>query len=402
MDFRFTPKEEALRKEFDDFFTAEMKNAPRHWSASMEAIFSEECWDFFRQMAKKLGTRGWLSRPWPKQSGGEDAPLTEQYVFSDVQGYHLGAGVDPMGVLMLAPTLAMWATDEQKKEHLLPMAHGERFWCQLWSEPNAGSDLASVTTAAVKDGEHYVINGQKTWCSGAHHADWGFGVFRTAFDEAHRRGKGLSFILVDMKTPGVSVKPILTMNGAHLFNEVFFDNVRVPVRNRVGTENDGWMVSQMTSNYERSMVMVASGMRRLFDELVAFCGEKSWNGRPLAANPLVRNRLGELAAEIEVARSLSLQVLWKQMTLKSIEEAAGAACTAKVLVSELNEHLTFTGCRILGPYGTVRDSKWAPLRGYYEDSYQICKGLSIAMGSNEVMRNIICWVGMGLPRLKGG
>lgn len=402
MDFGFSPREENLRKEFDDFFRAEMNNAPRRWSASMEAIFSEECWVFFKQAARKLGARGWLSRPWPKEYGGADAPLTEQYIFSDIQGYNLGAGVDPMGVLMLAPTLSMWATHEQKLEHLIPMSKGERFWCQLWSEPNAGSDLASVTTAAVKDGDYYVINGQKTWSSGAHHADWGFGVFRTAFDEAHKRGKGLSFLLVDMRTPGISIKPILTMNGAHLFNEVFFDNVRVPVANRIGAENEGWTVSQLTSNYERSMVMVTSGLRRLFDELVVFCGETNWNARILAENPLVRNRMGELATEIEVARSLSLQVLWKQMTLRSIEEAAGAACTAKVFTSELNEHLAYTGCRVMGLYGTVKDSRWAPLRGYYEDSYQICKGLSIAMGSNEVMRNIICWVGMGLPRLKGG
>jgi len=402
MDFRFTPKEEALRKEFDDFFKTEMKNAPPHWSASMEAIFSEECWEFFKQTARKLGARGWLSRPWPKEYGGADAPLTEQYIFSDVQGYNLGAGVDPMGVLMLAPALVMWGTHEQKKEHLLPMARGERFWAQLWSEPNAGSDLASVTTIAAREGDYYIINGQKTWSSGAHHADWGFGIFRTGLDEAHKRGRGLSFILVDMKTPGITVRPILTMNSAYLFNEVFFDNVRVPVRNRVGEENEGWTVSQLTSNYERSMVMLTSGLRRIFDELVQFCSETKWNGKILAEDPVARNRLGELATEIEVARSLSLQVIWKQMTLKSIEDVAAAACTAKVFATELNEHLTYTGCRIMGLYGTLKDSRWAPLKGYFEDSYQICKGLSVAMGSNEVMRNLICWVGMGLPRIKGG
>jgi alkylation response protein AidB-like acyl-CoA dehydrogenase len=403
MDYRFTPDEEALRTEFNDLFKTEMKNAPRQWGASMEAIFSEECWDFFKQMAKKLATKGWLSRPWPKEYGGADAPLIEQYIFSDVQGYNLGAGVDPMGILMLAPTLVLWGTTEQKKEHLLPMARGERFWTQLWSEPNAGSDLASVTTSAIKEGDYYIINGQKTWSSGAHHADWGFGVFRTGFDpELHRRGRGLSFILVDMKTPGINVRPILSMNGAHLFNEVFFDNVRVPLYNRVGEENQGWTVSQMTSNYERSMVMVTSGLRRIFDEFVGFCGDTIWDNKTLAEDPLVRNRLGELAIKMEVARSLSLHVLWKQMTFTTIEDVATPACAAKVFTTELNEHLTYTGCQIMGLYGTVKDSKWAPLKGYFENSYQICKGLSIAMGSNEVMRNIICWIGMGLPRIRGG
>ena len=403
MDFRFTPEEEVLRKEFDDFFKREMKDAPSHWGASMEAVFSEECWGFFKEMARKLGDKGWLSRPWPKEYGGVDAPLTEQYIFSDVQGYNLGAGVDPMGILMLAPTLVFWGTHEQKKEYLLPMARGELFWTQLWSEPNAGSDLASLTTSAVTEGDYYIINGQKTWSSGAHHADWGFGVFRTGFDpEIHRRGRGLSFILVDMKTPGISVRPILSMNSAHLFNEVFFDNVRVPVCNLVGEENNGWTVSQITSNYERSMVMLTSGLRRIFDELAGFCGEKQWNGRILAEDPLVRHRMGELAVEMEVARSLSLHVLWKQMTVTTIEDVATPACTAKVFATELNEHLTYTGCQIMGHYGTLKDSKWAPLKGYFENSYQICKGLSIAMGSNEIMRNIICWVGMGLPRIRGG
>ena len=399
MDFRFTPKEEALRKEFDDFFKMEMKNAPRHWGASMEAIFSEECWDFFKEMAKKLGAKGWLSRPWPKEYGGVDAPLMEQYIFSDVQGYNLGAGVDPMGIQMLAPTLTFWGTHEQKEEHLLPMARGERFWCQLWSEPNAGSDLASLTTRAVREGDYYIINGQKTWISGAHHADWGFGVFRTGFDpQIHRRGRGLSYILVDMKTPGITINPILSMNGTHLFNEVFFEDVHVPVRNRVGEENQGWAVSQMSSNYERSMVMLTSGTRRVFDELVEFCEETKRDGKTLAEDPLVRNRLGELAVETEVARSLSLLVLWRQMTVTTIEDVATPACAAKVFATELNEHLVFTGCQIMGPYGIVKDSKWAPLKGYFEDNYQICKGLSIGMGSNEIMRNIICWVGMGLPR----
>lgn len=403
MDFRFTPEEEALRQEFDGFFKSEMEAAPHHWGASMEAIFSEECWDFFKAMASKLGARGWLSRPWPKEYGGLDAPLTEQYIFSDVQGYNLGAGVDPMGVLMLAPTLIFWGTHEQKQEHLLPMALGERFWTQLWSEPNAGSDLASITTRAERGKDHYIINGQKTWSSGAHHADWGFGVFRTGFDpEIHRRSRGLSFLLVDMKTPGITVRPIISMDGSHLFNEVFFDSVRVPVHNRVGEENEGWPVSQITSNFERSMVMLTSGLRRIFDELVGFCGETNWNGKTLAKDPLVRNRLGALATEMEIARSLSLHVLWKQMTVTSIEDVATPACAAKIFATELNEHLTYTGCQIMGLYGTVKDSRWAPLRGFFESSYQICKGLSIAMGSNEIMRNIICWVGMGLPRIKGG
>ena len=176
--------------------------------------------------------------------------MTDQLLFNEIKSYYRAPGVDIQSVGMLAPTLLKSGNEEQKRQHLPPIARGEIFWCQGWSEPNAGSDLASLTTRAVWNGDDYVINGQKTWCSGAHRAHWGFILART--DPEQPRHRGLSFFLVDLKTPGITIRPIHHMDGSLMFNDIYFDDVRVPVRNMVGEENRGWYVSLMTMNFERS------------------------------------------------------------------------------------------------------------------------------------------------------
>ncbi len=396
MDFRFTPEEEALRKEFDDFYREEMKNAPPEWGTSMEAMFGlDACWDFHKKMAKKLAAKDWLSRPWPKEYGGQDASLIEQFIFSDVQGYHRGAGVDPWGMSMLAPTLLFGGSDEQKKEHLPYIARAERFWTQLWSEPGAGSDLASLTTRAVRQGDNYIVNGQKIWTSGAHRADWGFMLART--DPNSKRSRGLSFFLVDMKSPGITIRPILSLEGSHLFNEVFFDDVHIPARNLVGEENQGWITSQMTSNFERSMIMIFSFLKRELEELVEFCQETKKDGKPLAQDPFVRHRLAQLAIDIESGRAYAYFVVWNQIK-GGLIVAGSYAAAAKVMATELNQRFFYTGCQILGLYSQVGESRWAPMQGKFEKEYQQCVSLNMGGGTSEVMRNLVCSLGLGLPR----
>jgi len=396
MDFRFTPEEEALRKEFDDFFRQEMKNAPPEWGTSMEAMFGlDACWEFHKKMAKKLAAKGWLTRPWPREYGGLDAPLIEQFIFSEVQGYHRGAGVDPWGIQMLAPTLLVSASDEQKHEHLPYIARAERFWTQLWSEPGAGSDLASLTTRAVKQGDHYVVNGQKTWTSGAHRADWGFLLARTNPEE--KRGRGISFFLVDMKTPGITIRPIPSIEGSHLFNEVFLDDVRIPAKNLVGEENQGWLASQMTSNFERSMIMLFSFLKRELEELIELCKEMKIGGRVVTEDPIVRHRLAQLAIEIDAGRAFAYSVVWNQHK-GGLVASGHMAAAAKVLATELNQRFFYTGCQILGLFSQVRESKWAPLQGKYEKEYQQCVSLNMGGGTSEIMRNLVCTLGLGLPR----
>jgi alkylation response protein AidB-like acyl-CoA dehydrogenase len=396
MDFRFTPEEEALRKEFDDFFKEEMKKAPPQWGTSMEAIFGiDECWEFHEQTARKLAAKDWLARPWPREYGGQEASLVEQFIFNDVMGYHRGAGVDHWGIALLAPTLLFSANDEQKREHLPPIARAEIFWTQLWSEPGAGSDLASLTTRAVRDGDDYIVSGQKTWTSGGHRADWGFMLARTNPEE--KRSRGLSFFLVDMKSPGITIEPILNLEGSHLFNEVFLDDVRVPARNMVGGENQGWVASQMTSNFERSMIQLFAYLTRELEELVEFCKEPKWGGEVLANNPLVRHTLAQLAIEIEAGRAFSYSILWEQIK-GGLIMAAPLAAAAKVLATELVQRFTYAGSEILGLYGQVKESRWAPLQGRFEKEYQLCPGLNMAGGTSEIMRNLICSLGLGLPR----
>jgi alkylation response protein AidB-like acyl-CoA dehydrogenase len=396
MDFRLTPEQETLKKEFDEFFRKEMKNAPPGWVSGMESLFSEEGFTFHRQIAKKLIEKGWLVRHWPKEYGGQDAPIIEQLLFSEAMGYHRAVGVDPWGIYLLAPTLLAVGSEEQKREHLPPMARAERFWCQGWSEPNAGSDLASLTTRAVRDGDDYIINGQKTWTSGAQYADWMFMLARTNPEE--KRSRGLSYFLLDLKTPGITLRPIYGMDGSYMFNEVYFDDVRVPSRNRVGEENEGWVITRATMNFERSNVGMMVGAKRDLEELVEFCKETRWNGKTLAENPFVRHGLAQLAIEIEVGRAMSYRIAWLQEK-GGLIAAAAAASAAKVYGSELAQRFAYTGSQILGLYGQVKKgSKWAPLMGKFEHLYQFFPGMNIGGGSSEIQRNLIAWVGLGLPR----
>lgn len=396
MDFRYTPEEKALEKEFDAFFREEMKSAPSEWGTSLESMIGvDECWEFHKATAKKLAAKGWLARPWPKEYGGQEASLIEQFIFNDVMGYHKGAGVDHWGVALLAPTLLVGANEEQKMEHLPPVARGEIWWTQLWSEPGAGSDLASLTTRAVRDGDDYIINGQKVWTTGGHRADWGFLLART--DPEQRRSRGLSFFLLDMKSPGVTIKPILHMEKSHLFNEVFFDDVHIPARNRVGEENEGWVASQMTANFERSMIELFSFLRRELEEMVEYCKETNRGGGTLAGNALNRHRLAQIAIDIEAGRAFSYSIVWSQIK-GGLIMAAPLAAAAKVLATELVQRFDYIGCDILGQYGQVRQSRWAPLMGRFEKGYQTSPGLCMAGGTSEIMRNLICTLGLGLPR----
>jgi len=400
LDFRLTPEQEALKKEFEDFFREEMQKAP---SRGAENIYdNDEAWDFHCYTARRLGERGWLSLPWPKECGGKEAPIVEQLLFNEVRSYYRAPGIDVQGVSMLAPTLIATANEEQKQRFLPPIARGEVTWCQGWSEPNAGSDLASLTTRAAKDGDYYVINGQKTWTSGAHRAQWCFMLART--DPEQPRHRGLSFFLVDMKSPGLTIRPLKSMNDSHMFNEMFFDDVRVPRKNLVGEENRGWYVSLMTMSCERSSIGFMAEAKRTLEDLVEFCRETKRNGKPLSEHPMVRSILAQMSIEIEVGQAFSYNVAWLQQKGmgKGMEEAmkaAIAACACKVYGSELGQRLAYAGSRILGLYGQVKaGSKWAPLTGRFESSYQECISINIGGGTSEIQRNVIALRGLELPR----
>jgi len=396
LDFLLTPGQEALKKEFENFFREEMKKAPL---LGAENIYdNDEAWDFHCYMARKLGERGWLSRPWPKEYGGQAAPIIEQLLFNEVRAYYRAPGVDYQGLGMLAPTLLASGNEEQKQQHLPPIARGEIMWCQGWSEPNAGSDLASLKTKAVRDGDYYIINGQKAWTSGAHRAQWCFMLART--DPSQTRHRGLSFFLVDMKSPGLKLRPVRALNGTHMFNEMFFDDVKVPRENMVGEENRGWYVSLMTMNFERSSIGFMAEAKRNLEELIEFCKETKRDGQRLSEQPVVRSLLAQLVIEVEIGLALSYKVAWLQGKGEAfVIPAAIAGCAGKVYGSELGQRLAYAGSRILGLYGQVKAaSNWSPLKGRFESSYQECVSLNMGGGTSEIMRNVIAMRGLEMPR----
>jgi alkylation response protein AidB-like acyl-CoA dehydrogenase len=289
----------------------------------------------------------------------------------------------------------MYGSEEQKREHLPPIAAADVTWCQGYSEPESGSDLASLKTRAVRDGDDYVINGQKIWTSNAHRADWIFLLART--DPDAPKHKGISFLVAPVRTPGISTRPLINMADVHLFNEVFFEDVRIPATNLVGDENRGWYVGAALLDFERSNIASAAATRRSLEELVDYCSEGRGDGRSLMSETTIRNRLAEIAIETEAGRFLSYRVASMQARgeVPNME-----ASVAKLYHSELSQRLAGTGIQIMGLHGQVRgeSKKWARLRGEFTLTYMTSVGLTIAGGTSEIMRNIIAQRGLGLPR----
>ncbi|UCH87115.1 MAG: acyl-CoA dehydrogenase family protein [Dehalococcoidia bacterium] len=393
MDFRFTAEEEAFRQEVREFIRREM---PPDW----EGVFleeEEEDWKQGRAFVKKLSQKGWVAPAWPKEYGGMEASPALQLVYNEEMGYHrapIGSIIQAVGYI--GPAILFFGTEEQKNQHLPPITAGEIVWCQGFSEPEAGSDLASLKCRAVKDGDDWVINGDKIWTSNAHRSEWCILLART--DPAAPKHKGISFFLVDMQTPGITVQPTINMANVHSFNQVFFEDVRVPSSALLGQENQGWYIAAMTLDYERSSLVAAavSMAKRGLDDLVEYCKETKVNGRSLLDNPLVRHKLSEMAIEIEVGKYMVYRVV-SQQARKEPGSIEAAVC--KLYNTEMDVRLANTGIQILGLYGQLhKDSKWVRMMGRFQKSYLYAIAMVIGGGSSEIQRNIIAMRGLGLPR----
>jgi len=397
MDFHFTEEQETFRQEIRNFLAGEL---PPDWmERGVLDLESAESDAFFRSMALKLGKKGWLSLTWPKEYGGQERTQIEQLILSEEMAYHGGneaPGVNIMGCKMLAPTLLLYGTEEQKRRHLPGIAKGEVMWCEGFSEPGAGSDLASLQLRAVEEEDCYVINGQKTYISFAHRADWCFFLARTD-PEAMPKHRGISFFLVDHRnTPGITISPLINLADIHSFNEVFFDDVRVPKENMVGEKNRGWFVALAVLSFERSGIERPAWGRRLFEQLVQYAKETERDGVPLARYPLIRQKLAELAIEIEISRLFCYRVAWLQSQGLTLNYEASVS---RVFGAELVQRITNTGLQIMGLYGQLGpSSRWAPLAGLMEREYLHGLALTIAAGTSEVQRNIIAIRGLSLPR----
>jgi 3-oxocholest-4-en-26-oyl-CoA dehydrogenase alpha subunit len=391
MEFVFTPEQEDFRQELRQFLQAELP-ADAGGDGDEEG---GEAWEFSKQFQKKLAARGWLVPQWPKQYGGADMGILEQLILQEEMAYRGAPIPGSSGIRMLGPVLMLYGTEEQKREHLPGIASGDVIWCQGYSEPGSGSDLASLQTRAVRDGDEYVINGQKIWTSNAHRADWIFLLGRTDPDAPKHRG--ISFFVFPMKTPGISVQPLINLAGIHGFNQTFYDNVRVPVKSLVGEENRGWYVGAALLDFERSNISGAATSKRSLEQLTQYCRETMSDGGSLFSQPLVRNKLAQLAIETEVGRLLSYRVASIQARGQIPNKEASMA---KLYHSELAQRLAGTGVQIMGLYGQVRPEspRWARLRGQFTMRYMTSVSGTIAAGTSEIQRNIIATRGLGLPR----
>jgi alkylation response protein AidB-like acyl-CoA dehydrogenase len=384
MQFRFPPEEEAFREEIRAFLRAEL---PEQRPDGIDG------WKFSRAFIKKLAERGWLTLAWPKEWGGGAAPHLRQLVFNEEMAYWDAPGTD-LGVDRVGPTIMLHGTEAQKQHHLPVIARGDEIWCQGFSEPSAGSDLASLQTRAVEDGDTFVINGSKIWTSLAHFAQWMILLARTNVDAPKHRG--ISFFLLDMKTPGITIRPLVDMLGRHTFNQVFFDNVRVPRDSVVGEVNRGWYVATTTLDFERSGIQRVIGGMKTCESLIAYAGEQLRAGAPRPGFEAIKLRLADLAIDYEVGRLLSYRVGWLQS--KGIVPNYEAS-VSKMYGSELTQRMAGTGMQLLWLGGQLAPgSPWAPLRGRIETLYLNAAALTIAAGTSEINRGIIAGRGLGLPR----
>jgi alkylation response protein AidB-like acyl-CoA dehydrogenase len=271
MDFKDSVEEAAFRQEVSVFIQGNLPSSMRETEIDANEDGGSALEDWRKQWRAALGRKGWIAPHWPKEYGGAGMSPTEQFIFNEEMALNRAPNAGGMGVQMIGPTLILYGNDEQKKEHLPKITSGEVQWCQGYSEPGAGSDLASLQTRAVRDGDDYVINGQKIWTSGAHRADWMFMLARTDPDAPKHRG--ISMLLLDMKRPGIHVQPLITMANEHVFNQEFFDNVRVPMANRVGDENRGWYVGATLLDFERSNIGASIGLKHAVNDLTTYARE---------------------------------------------------------------------------------------------------------------------------------
>ena len=388
MDFEFSADQESWRNEIRGWIREEFGEDWNGLDVSNDEEGSDEAWAFSKSIRAKLAEKGWTAPAWPTEHGGMGLSFAEQAIFNEELAYNRVPGPDLISVGYVGPTLLVYGTDDQKSQFLDDIVNSRASWCQGYSEPGSGSDLASLQTRAVKDGDDYVINGQKIWTSNAHRADWMFALVRTDPDAPKHRG--ITYLLVDMKTPGITVRPLINMLGGHGFNEVFFEDVRVPVENRVGEENRGWYVGMATMDFERSALSGSAALRRNFEDFIDYLGDNPATGREAKLG------VADTAINIEVSRMLSLRVLsMQQGGLAPNHEAS----VAKMFSSELSQRFARFGVNTMGSYGQVRKGDpYAQMQGWFTEQYMSSVPATIAGGSSEIQRGIIATRGLGLPR----
>ena len=391
MDFRDTPEEAAFRAELRAWLAA---NLPAGWAERPPSAGLEDL-DFWRDWSAKLAAAGYAGVTWPTEYGGLGLPPTFQGIYLEESARadapsHLGV----IGLGMAGPTILAWGTEEQKARFLPPLLTGEEVWCQGFSEPGSGSDLAGARTRAELDGDEWVVNGQKVWSSYAHIADWCILVVRT--DPDADRHRGLSYLLVDMHSPGVEVRPLRQITGDPEFNEIYLTDVRVPRESILGQPGDGWSVAMTTLLHERGTLgfSLTARLETLLRRLVETARTTRPDGVRPADDPLVRDQVAALAIDLQALRFTNYRAL---TTLVKTGAPGPEGSIAKLHWSEANQRLTKLAIDILGPQGRLDgdDGFWS---GFWAYQQLRSRGNTIEAGTSEILRNIIAERVVGLPR----
>ncbi len=396
MDLNYTSEDLAFRDTVRAFLDA---NLPADLQHKVRAHLRMSREDYVR-WHKILAKQGWVAPAWPTEFGGPGWSAVQRHIWEEECARAGTPQVLPFGVNMVAPVIMAFGNDAQKAYFLPRILSCEDWWCQGYSEPGSGSDLASLKTTAERQGEHYIVNGQKTWTTLAQHADMIFCLVRT--DSTVRKQEGISFLLIDMKTPGITVRPIIMLDEDHEVNEVFFDNVKVPVDNLIGQENRGWTYAKYLLGHERTGIAAVGRSKRELQFLKKVAGQQSKNGKPLTQDPLFAAKLATLEIELMALETTVMRVLAKA------DKAPGPeASVLKVRGTEIQQTLTELMVEAVGPkalafdadylegktdHSVIDDDDAAPLASYYFNF----RKTSIYGGSNEIQRNIITQMILGL------
>lgn len=390
MDLNLTEAELRFRDEFRAWLKA---NVPAPWSGGIAGSEDQDEYiAYLRKWQRTLFEGGWAGIAWPEKYGGRGATLMQQAIFQEelalANAPHL---IGTIGLSLVGPTIIALGTEEQKGRYLAPILSGDEIWCQGFSEPNAGSDLASVATKAVRDGQSFVVSGQKIWTSFAHLADLCLLLVRTDADAP--KHKGITCLLVDMHTPGISVRPLRQMSGDSGFNEVFFSNVHVPLTQVLGKVNEGWTTAITALMNERANL--GTGIQVVFkrnlEALIARSHTVTSNGRPASADPIVRQKLAQAYLELEILRLNTNRAL-TSLSKSGVPGPEGSI--QKIFWSEMNQRTQQTAQEILGPYGQLSDFDG----GLWQYSYLRSRGNTIEAGTSEIQRNIVAERVLGLPK----
>ena len=389
MDLNLTPNEQKFRDAFREWLGA---NLPAPWQGNTNSEDRSDYIRYLREWQQKLYLGGWAGISWPQQFGGRGASLMEQAIFQEeLARANAPQLIGTIGLSLVGPTIIAMGTDEQKARYLAPILSGEEIWCQGFSEPNAGSDLASLSTKAVRDGNDFVVNGQKIWTSFAQLADWCLQLVRT--DTEAPKHKGITCLLVYMRSEGISVRPLRQMSGDSGFNEVFFSNVRIPVSQVLGTVNQGWTTAITALMNERANLGTAAQVvfKRNLEALIDRARTIQRNGSSATKDPIVRQKLAQAHLELEILRLNTNRAL-TSLTKTGIPGPEGSI--QKLYWSEWNQRLQQTAQEILGPFGQLLDFD----KGTWQYGYLRSRGNTIEAGTSEIQRNIIAERVLGFPK----